>query len=392
MKVDYKKFLKNLELFKELSDPDLDKVLDFCHEGTFDTHDVIFQEGDAADRFYIILSGRVEVWKDYATPYADILAIKGEGASFGEMALIDDRPRSATIKVAEPVRVLYQNKADFQRILHENVSIAMVIMKSVSNMVRQSNESFIYGLRQKNQKLELAYEELKKAQQELLRNERLSTMGKFSSMILHDLRNPISIIKGYAEMVLLNSANPERTEMFIGKLIGEADRLNRLAGELLDYSRGDIRLNLGPIFIGDFFKKIEESIQTQLRSKNIDLEIQNDTTDPILMDVDRMQRVFGNLIDNSRKAMGRGGHLILKAVPENGLVHLSVIDDGEGMTAEVREKMFDPFFSSSSAGGTGLGMLVVANVIEAHHGSIKVDSEPGKGTAIRISLPTTFGP
>lgn len=390
MPLDYIIFLKNLELFQALSDEDLKKILDLCHEVNYVPGDVIFKEGEAADKYYIILNGQVEIWKDYDTPYADILAVKGEGTSFGEMALIDELPRSATIKVSAPTRALYQHKDDFHRIIRENSTIAMFIMKSVSNMVRLSNESFIYGLRQKNQKLEKAYEELKVAQLDLVRSERLSTLGKFSSMILHDLRNPISIIKGYAEMISLNSSDSQRVEQYSAKLIAEADRLNRLAGELLDYSRGNIRLNLSPVQVSFLFQRLEDNFIPLLKAKGISLKTNCQFNEPVLMDQDRILRVLTNLMDNSRKAMSKGGTLQLQAQLEDGQVQLYVMDDGEGMSPEIRDRIFEPFFSSSSAGGTGLGMLVVANVIEAHHGQLSVESEVGKGTAIRISLPISF--
>ncbi|OHD13371.1 MAG: hypothetical protein A2Z96_02450 [Spirochaetes bacterium GWB1_48_6] len=387
MNYDYKKYLKNLDLFKDLEEADLEKIIHECHECSFQPGEVIFRENEPSERFYIILEGQVEVWKDFETPFQDILAVKGEGASFGEMGLIDELPRSATIRAVTPTKGLYQDKESFTRIIKENTSIAIFIMKSVSKMVRQSNETFIFGLRQKNLKLEKAYEDLKKAQQELLRNDRLSTLGKFSSMIIHDLRNPISILRGYAEMIQLNSTQTERVESYASKVIGEADRLNRLAQELLDYSRGDIRLNIAPIQPREFFTRLQESYEKGLKARKIETKFEIEMEEAILLDQDRMMRVFGNLVDNARKAMYKGGTLTLKAYMEGSHAALVIVDTGEGMTKDVKDRMFDPFYSSSSQGGTGLGMLVVHNIIEAHKGHLEVDSEPGRGTAIKITLP-----
>lgn len=379
--------LKNLDLFQELPDEDVHLVFKACHEAVFEPGTIVFEEGVVPDRFYVLVEGRVEVWKDWGREGQDILAVKEPGSSFGEMGLIDDLPRSATIRVTERAKVLFLNKEDFRRLIHEKSSIALVLMRSVSKMVRQSNEAFIDGLRLKNAQLEKAYEDLKKAQKELLQRERLSTLGKFASMIIHDLRNPIGILKGYAEMTLLHSGEKEKTETYVRKVIAEADRLARLAGELLDYSRGEIRLNWAPVRLAELFYRLAEGISPHLKARNIQIVQDCRIPEPVLMDQDRMQRVLANLIDNARKALGRGGTITLRATAQEDLAYLEVEDTGEGMSAEVKEKMFDPFFSQSPQGGTGLGMLVVSNVVEAHDGVIEVWSEPGRGTRIRIILP-----
>jgi signal transduction histidine kinase len=381
--------LQSIELFQGLSREDLDKLLKICQEESFNPDEIIFREGDMAEKFYLILQGHVEVWKNYGMPSQDILAIRGPGDTFGEMALIDELPRSATLKSVEPTLCLVQSKEDFQKLLKENSSITLTLMKSVSAMVRQSNESFIHGLRQKNLKLEKAYHDLQIAQQELINSERLTTLGKFASMVLHDLRNPISILKGYAEMIVLTPGVDERISKYGEKIVGEAERLSRMAGELLDFSRGDIRLNLLPVQLDTFFLTLQENISPTYKAKELDIVIENDVKEAILMDLDRLLRVFINLADNARKAMDKGGVFTLSARSEGEFVVFSIKDNGKGMSPEVLEKIFDPFFSKSAQGGTGLGMLVVSNVVSAHQGTLTVESVEGQGTTVTIRMPKT---
>jgi len=278
-------------------------------------------------------------------------------------------------------------KPHFRKVIEQNPPVALLIMKTVSHMVRVSNEAFQYGLRQKNLMLEKAYEELKRAQDDLIRSERLSTLGKFASMIIHDLRNPLSIVKGYAEILSISAPTPERTALLSNKLLAEAERLNRMVGELLDYSRGSIRLNLGPVLIGELFLKLKDQYADSLLSRKIALEFDNSVEEPLLLDTDRIHRVFSNLIDNGRKAMRHGGVLRFTSHLVGDSVTIVVSDTGEGMDDTTRAHLFEPFFSASSSGGTGLGLLVVSNVVEAHQGSIEVESELGQGTSIRIHLP-----
>lgn len=391
MNQEFLQTFQRLDLFRDLPEEDLAKFLAECREESFEPMVLVFSEGDAPDRFYILLEGQVEIWKDYDTPYADILAIRGPGACFGEMSLIDELPRSATVRTVTPVLLVSLAKPHFRKVVEQNPSVALLIMKTVSHLVRISNDAFQYGLRQKNLMLENAYRDLQKAQDELIRSERLSTLGKFASLIIHDLRNPLSIVKGYAEILSVSTGDPERTALMAGKLLAEADRLNRMVGELLDYSRGNIRLNLAPVFVGDLFSRLQDECQESLTGRQIRFDFTNAVEEPLLLDLDRIRRVFSNLIENARKAMRPGGRLLVSSWVEGDRVLFAVKDDGEGMDEDTRSRLFEPFFSASGAGGTGLGLLVVSNVVEAHQGTIAVDSIKDQGTTITISLPLHMG-
>jgi signal transduction histidine kinase len=343
---------------------------------------VIFREGSEADRFYIVLSGSVEVWKQ-----KDLLAVHTVGHLFGEMALIDELPRSATVIAREPTRLAYIGRADFQQIIRENSRVAISIIRSVSDMVRTSNEHFVESLRARNLELEQANRALREAQEELLRKERLSTLGKFSSLILHDIRNPISVLRSLAELILLHGDDRERVERNARKIIVESERLNQLASELLDYSRGDIRLNPTIVRLEDFFGRLREAIEERYQARGISIRMQIDFPGPVILDENRLFRVFLNLADNAWKAMPRGGELGIRVWKADGTLRAEVSDTGIGMSPAVQAKLFTPFFSSSEMGGTGLGMAIVKSIIEAHRGTVSFTSEQDKGTIFRLSLP-----
>jgi len=383
----YFHFLRKVPFFQNLNDEDIREIMRYCREEELSPGQVIFYEGDTADRFYIVLEGEVEVWKDYDSPYADLLAVHGINKLFGEMALVDDLPRSATVVTRTRTRMLYINEEEFQRLLKENSLVALAIIRSLSAMVRKSNQSFVEDLRERNRQLQKAYDELQAAQAELLRNERLTTLGKFSSMILHDIRNPISVIKAYADMLKLSSSENSKDCKYIDKISFETERLNQLANELLDYSRGEIRLDMGIVSIPDFFREICEFTEHRLSSKEVRVECSYDYDGQVIMDHQRMLRVFSNLLENARKAMGRSGNCRVTAVRKNEMVKFTVQDDGSGMSPEVLEHIFEPFYSSSPNGGTGLGMAIVKSVVEAHQGTIDIDSTEGEGTEVSIKLP-----
>jgi len=378
----YVDLLKSVYFFESLSENHVEEIARSCRVEKHDAGKIIFFEGSRADNFYIVLDGAVEVWKDYGAPEQERLAVHGAGGIFGEIALVDDLPRSATVVTSNPTTFLTMNRADFQEIVTENNSVAMSIMKSLSSIVRKSNDV----LRVRNQQLEKTYKELKQTQDELLRAERLSTLGKFSSLILHDIRNPLSVVRGYAELILFHNRDRDRVTRSAERILLEVDRLNRLANDLLDYCRGDIRLNMSMVNLEDFFTRFVQSIADRFSMKNIHVQTEILVHDPVIMDEERMIRVFSNLATNARKAMPKGGKFSIKAYEKDLSLVFEVEDTGVGMSEEVQKKVFEPFFSYSE-GGTGLGMSIVKSIVEAHEGSLSVTSKVGHGTNFTILLP-----
>jgi signal transduction histidine kinase len=383
------RFLRKAYLFKGLSDEEIRLVASVCSEEEREAGDVIFVEGATADRFYIVIEGRVEVWKNYYDPKPDLLAVHGAGHFFGEMALIDELPRSATVVAKEKTRLLSLYRDEFRRLITERSSIALSVMTGISFMIRNSNDAFVEDLRERNTELERAYAQLKKVQAEQLRSERLSTLGKFSSLILHDIRNPLSALKGQLQLMQLQLDKPERLAQRIAACLGEVNRLERLASEFLDYSRGEIRLDMAIAKPSEIFAKLSSSIGERFESAGIRIATDISYDEPVIIDVERVLRALSNVADNARKAMARrsGAVLTLKSRTEGGMLILEVADNGEGMSAEVLSHVFEPFYSASNQGGTGLGMLIVKNIVEAHGGTVRLGSKPGVGTRVVLSFP-----
>lgn len=385
-------FLRKVYFFHELEDADLKAIAELAKRASYPAGASIFNEGDEAHRFFVVMHGQIEIWKNTASGSSGLLAQEGVGHIFGEMALVDDLPRSATVICSTEVEVIYLDRLDFIEIMHSRPPVLHTVLRALSSMIRKSNESYIEDLSRRNAELEVAYKDLKEAQDELIRSERFSNLGKLVSLIIHDLRNPISVIKGYGEMMYLLQDDVERIRDYSKKIVQEADRLNAFATELLDYSRGEIRLNVGPVRIMSIFDRLNASYSMEFSRRNIRLSIEGDESLVAYVDVERLVRALGNLLDNARKAIGEGGKVILSAYGRKSkagsdLIHITVADTGEGIQEDQIEKIFEPFFSSSRMGGTGLGMVSVKNIVEAHGGKITVQSKLGVGTRMHIILP-----
>jgi signal transduction histidine kinase len=379
--------LSNVFFFSDLDENEIASLADLSHTHHARSGEIIFREGDAPENFYVVVEGAAAVWKNWGEADAELLAVHGRGQLFGEMALVDELPRSATVLAEADTDLLFLPGTDFRRFISENGNIALSIMKRLSGMVRKSNESFVEGLRRRNRELERTNEELRATQKELLRSERLSALGKMAGMILHDLRNPLSVLRSHAEMMQMDLADTEGLSRGLTLIVREVDRMNDLANELLDYSRGEIRLNTAIVHADDLLESLAGIATPRLAGRDIELELESHLTHPLILDRSRMLRVLSNLVDNSRKAIGKHGKITVQIDEQATSVRIVVRDDGRGMPASVLEHVFEPFYSAEHGGGTGLGMAIVRTVVEAHDGTVYVDSEEQKGTTVTIELP-----
>lgn len=383
-KIDY---LKNIYFFHAMPIASLEKIVDLCTERSYDAGSVLFFEDMPGDCFFIVLSGEVEIWKRYGQTDSILLGVSGPGQPVGEMALIDNRPRSATVRARTRLQTLVVQANDFNDLLASDNSICVTLLKAVTMMVRKSNEAHISDLDRQNRELARANTDLRDAQDELLNRERLSVLGKFSSLILHDIRNPLAALRSRLELLKVNHDTPGYFEQALQKIEGDISRMDTLAAEFLDYARGDIRLNVSISTVERLFERFRDVMVLKNSTVLPRLELICNVDKPIIIDEERMLRALINAGENACKAMNDNGILTLRADVDGPDFLLTISDTGVGMPPEVLEHIFEPFYSSSGAGGTGLGMIIIKNIVEAHHGTVWVTSEVGKGTTVHIKLP-----
>ncbi|GBC60548.1 hypothetical protein DENIS_1505 [Desulfonema ishimotonii] len=159
------KYLRQIPIFTVLSDADIVNLQDICLEKDAEAGEIIFSEGSSGDNFFIIIRGSVEIWKNYSAPSPNLLSVYGPGQIFGELAIIDDFARSATVVVRQPSKLLCINRDDFNRVARPS-PITLAMMRSLSAMVRERTEIFVEGLRTRNRDIEQLRHNLKKAGEE----------------------------------------------------------------------------------------------------------------------------------------------------------------------------------------------------------------------------------
>ncbi len=223
---------------------------------------------------------------------------------------------------------------------------------------------------------------------EIARSQRLASVGKLAAGVAHEIRNPLSSIKGFA--TYFKERYQEKTEdrHIADVMIQEVDRLNRVVGQLLEFAR-PITVSKKSIPIQALVEDSLKLIEQQSNEKRIRVEtrFQSDVH-PISVDPDRINQVLLNLYLNALESMNSGGRLIvcLKEDKEKKRIRISISDTGVGIRKEDIPHIFDPYYTTKTS-GTGLGLAIVHNILEGHGGEMTVESRVGEGTTFTLLLP-----
>ena len=230
--------------------------------------------------------------------------------------------------------------------------------------------------------------EVRSLRREIARNQRLASVGRLAAGVAHEIRNPLSSIKGFATYFKERYPDAPQDQKTANIMIAEVDRLNRVVGQLLEFAR--------PVTVSPKSTSLQELVDDSVRlieqkakEKQITVKTLNSVkVDKAVIDPDRINQVLLNLYLNAIESMESGGELgvELSADEENHRIEIRVSDTGCGIPGEHLSRIFDPYFTTKST-GTGLGLAVAHNIMEAMGGKIKISSQPGKGTTFCIAIP-----
>lgn len=276
-----------------------------------------------------------------------------------------------------PIRVIHKTEEALKK-TNEELMLEISVRKSFAEEVRKLNE----GL---EVKVEERTKQLLDAQEELVRQEKLATLGQLSGSVAHELRNPMGVISN--AVYFLQTVMPDADETvreYLAIIKSEVSNSQRIISDLLDFSRAKTpQSELSPVNT-----LISRSLARCVIPDNVDLRLDiPDTLPAVNADPLHMEQVFKNLVTNAAQAMPEGGELIIGARRnENDFVEITISDTGEGISPDNIKKLFQPLFTTK-ARGIGLGLAVVKNLIDANGGRIEVNSQVGKGATITVILP-----
>jgi len=226
----------------------------------------------------------------------------------------------------------------------------------------------------------------------LMQTERLAAMGSVSAQVTHEIRNPLSAISLNADLLAdeLDDLEGDTTEAktLLKAISREFDRLAEVTGEYLRLSR--LRPpSLHPEEVSPLVRELTEFLAEDLRRRHITLDLQlADPSPSVVADAAQLRQAFMNILKNSMESMPDGGRMQVSTQRQNGHVVVEVADNGSGIPEHILQRIFDPFYTTKE-GGSGLGLPITQQIVAEHGGEVSAESEPGKGTRIRVILPAS---
>ncbi|HLK35807.1 MAG TPA: GAF domain-containing sensor histidine kinase [Polyangiaceae bacterium] len=220
------------------------------------------------------------------------------------------------------------------------------------------------------------------------REERLSTIGRLLSSVIHDLKTPLTVISGYVQL-MQSSKDASQREKYADLVLKQFDHIGAMQREVLEFARGEKSVLLRRVYLQKFFDDVGQQLEPELARRGVELVVDVQERGTARFDEGKMLRVVHNLARNAADAMGtKGGKFVIKVTrdKETGELVVSFSDTGPGIPKEIEHRLFQSFVTSGKKGGTGLGLAIVKKIAEEHGGTIAVQSS-ARGATFKLRIP-----
>jgi signal transduction histidine kinase len=357
--------------------------------------ETLFKEGEGGDSVYIVRSGEVAISKQTPGGERLVLGYRGPGDLIGEIALISDAPRTASMTASKPTELLVLSRADFWGLLRSDEEFRQVVMETliqhlmtadqsrlVADMWERDLETRFASLRSEHERMA----EVMQLRQETLR------------FIIHDLRNPLQLAMTALAMIEMEPDYNIESDSgrFVKMAQGGLTRMVNLVEALLDVARlesGEATLNVESIDLDALIREAVEQSQPMTFTSRLVLSYAApaEPLPRVPADSSRIERVLMNLIDNAIRFSPAAGRVTVSTWREGHTVFVAVNDEGPGIPSDQRERVFDRFVQTEAgrrSTGFGLGLSFCRSAVQAHGGEIRAEAgDRGVGTRMVFSLP-----
>ncbi|MBI5944182.1 MAG: cyclic nucleotide-binding domain-containing protein [Chloroflexi bacterium] len=345
---------------------------------------VICRENEVEFTFYMILEGEFKVTKVINNSQDRLLKTLTAGDFFGEMALIHNAPRAATVTALTNATLLELDKEGFKRVLKHSPSVSLAMVSEISNRLRQNDELTIEDLRMRAAELADAYQRL--AQQDLARHE-------FLSNVAHELRTPLMVASGYLHAFKKGMVTSGQLDSTMDTITRNVDQIVTLTNDILFLQEIELVLpEFQSVNLVQIAEDVAKAYQDKAQSKLVKLTIKGGNhISAVQGDKHSIQRAVTALVDNAIKFSNPNGSVEIYFSENGTRASISVEDHGIGIAPEIRPRIFDRFVHLEKSGdelygGLGIGLSITRQVIQQHNGTLEVESKPGMGSKFTISL------
>jgi signal transduction histidine kinase len=360
--------LESIALFRNLGRDELQALRFIAQERHFAAGCEIFHEDDPGDGVYFVKDGLVEISSLVGAGVRRAFSQLGPGEIFGEMAVIEHRPRSATATAVKDTDVYFLPRGEMLSFIQRSPALAFGLLQQISHRLREFNHLHI---------------------REVVQAERLAVIGSFARSIVHDLKNPLSIISLAAETFDWPNVSPETRAQAQARIRKQVERISDMVGDILIFTEGKpADSEIKPANYHTFVLDLIADLRTEAELKDARIEMQNEPPAILIpFNPRRLRRVFSHLVHNATDMMPNGGTIFLRFHCDEKEVVTEIEDTGPGIAAEIAGQLFEVFATFGKAHGTGLGLSICKKIIEDHKGRIGARNEPGRGAVFAFTLP-----
>jgi len=360
--------LESAELFRALAPAELGAFRAVTIERQFVADQIIFREGEAGDGMYVVKDGLVEIAGNLNPQTRKVFSRLGPGEIFGEMAVVELRPRSATATATKPTTLYFIPRGEMLTLMQRSPGLSLAMLQIVSQRLREFNQQHL---------------------REVLEAERLAVIGRFARAIVHDLKNPLNIIGLTTDAMCLPTATEEYRAKSQTRIRKQIERINELISELLVFSHGpDKSLVVARLDFAACMRRFVSELEPEIATRGNTLVLASEPPSVrVMLDTKRMMRVLLNLLTNATDVMDDGGKITLRFHLEPDSVVTELADSGPGIAPEILDRLFGAFVTHGKEHGTGLGLSICKKIIEDHGGRIWARNEPDGGAVFAFSLP-----
>ncbi len=327
---------------------------------------MIFEQGSPSEGLDLVLEGEVAFCKLISDGKSRVVGYSKAGTFFGEIGLFTGQPRALRAES------------------RGNVVIANIPREGLLKFIKQTDGPFDNILQSIINHL---HETTRHYMDDMLQQEKLSMVGTMMNTIIHDFKNPFCLISLGAQ--LMAQMHPDaQSQKLCRNIDAQITRMVDMAEELNAFSRGDQNLQIALINLHSMIERFKDLNFPFFENDKIEVEISLPDIE-IEGEENKLLRILQNLVGNAIDAFGEdsGWIKVEGSVEGDGMLHMTIADNGGGIPEEIQPRFFEPFVTFGKSKGTGLGSAIVKSVVESHGGKIHFETESGKGTTFYITLP-----
>jgi signal transduction histidine kinase len=360
--------LESIALFRGLGRDELQALRLITQERRLAPDEEIFREGDPGDGVYFVKDGLVEIYSIVVGGKRHVFSQLGPGEIFGEMAVIEHRPRSATATAVREAEVYFIARGEMLSLIQRSPALAFNLLQQISHRLREFNQLHL---------------------REIVEAESLAVIGRFAQSIIHDLKNPLSIIALSAETFDMPSVKPEIRAKAKARIKKQVERINDMVSDILIFTeRKQPGAEPKAADFRAFVLELVGDLRAEAELKAAHIELENEPPAVLVaFDPRRLRRIFFNLVGNATDVMRNGGKIFLRFRRDEKEIITEIEDTGPGIAPAIAYRLFEAFVTLGKEHGTGLGLSICKKIIEDHHGRIWIRNEAGHGAIFCFALP-----